>query len=247
MKLFAIVFLVTFFGSFPFMDEPVHTPTYVGLPIAGQSFHIAGQEAVETEIQLVLRAQKTCEVGELVRFDASESTVEGLTWQILPKTNDFEVIESGKRAFFASRTPGEYLIIIAGAKDDVPYLKHWTIRVRGEITPPGPKTIDTKISDWLTLVPESETKVANAKAMALVFRQTAAKEDVDVENLLEATAIANVGILGDDLEVWKPFLVALGEELDTYIESGQLGTREQFQGVWVKIAEGLERAVEEPE
>ena len=97
------------------------------------------------------------------------------------------------------------------------------------------------------MVPDAETRDADIKSVASVFEQTAAKlakGDVDIDNMLEATAIANVGVLGDRLEDWKPFLTELGLELQMYIDNDQLETSEQFQEVWAKIASSLRQAVE---
>lgn len=224
----------------------------VVLPVAGDFYQVAGQqpnvEPAPDTPQITLRAKKLCEVGELLRLDATESTVDGLTWQIIPKTNDFEVIENGRRAFFSSRTPGsEYLVILAGAKDGKAYLKHHKIRVRGELPAPGPKTIDLKISEWLDLVPESEFKKEDAIRVATAFEETASKlqaGEMDVDNMLEATAVANVVALGERLEDWKAFLTELGTEMQIYVDSGQLETREQFLEVWATVAKGLRQATE---
>ena len=74
-----------------------------------------------------LDAPIECEVGELVRLDARESNVDSLVWEIIPKTTDFETVN--RRAFFSARAPGEYLILIAGAKEGKAFLMHHKLRV----------------------------------------------------------------------------------------------------------------------
>jgi hypothetical protein len=210
------------------------------LPVAGQSFRIAGQEPVE-EIGIILRAQEDAEIGELVRLDARESVVDGLTWQIIPDTPDFEVIEDGRRAFFSSRVGGSYLVIIAAAKDGIPFLKHHTITVIGEEPEPGPENLAGKVRRWTKAVEDYEGRAEHAKAMALVFRKLATADDVSVDQMLEATATANSAVLGDNLEKWLPLLEPLGAELDAISAADGLDTREQYEAVWLAIADGIDK------
>jgi len=220
--------------------RPVAQPS--ALPIAGQSFYIAGQDAVDEAEKsgIVLRAQEDAEVGELVRLDASESEVDSLTWQIIPATTDFEVIEGGRRAFFSSRNGGTYLIIIAAAKDGKAYLQHHTIEVIGEDVEPTPENLASRVRRWAKAVEDYEGKQTHAVALAQVFRKLAEAEDVSVEDMLDATATANTAVLGDDLDKWLPLLEPLGAELDVITAAGQLETKEQYKNVWLSIAKGIE-------
>lgn len=242
--LFLFVTVAAFFAA-PFILDYVSTHQYrptASLPIVGQSFPIAGQD--ESEISgIVLRAQDEAEIGELVRIDASASDVDSLAWQIIPYTEDFEVIEDGRRAFFSSRVGGSYLIIIGAAKGNQAYLTHHTIEVIGEEPEPGPETLSIKVRRWTKSVEKYEMREGHALALAGVFRKLANAEDVDVENMLEATATANSAILGDDLDKWLPLLEPLGQELDTISAAGGLGTRDQYKDVWLAIAEGIEKGV----
>lgn len=217
--------------------EPVAKAVAEGV---GNHFPIAGQDPTPQE-GIILKAQDICQIGELVRLDARDSTV-NLTWQILPATDDFEVVDDGKRAFFTSRIPGSYLIIVAGAKEGTPYLVHHTIVVEGNVDP-GPMTLVQKVSGWVRQVEEYEGKNAKAAAIAEVFRSLAVKEEISVDKMLEATAVANSAVLGEDLDKWIPFLEALGNELDAFVEAGELDTREQYKEVWLLIARGIERTV----
>lgn len=218
-----------------------------GIPTAGQSFPIAGQEEAEVSGGLVITAPDDCEVGELVRIDASQSDVDHLTWQIIPATTDFEVIEAGRRAFFSARKGAagqSFLIIISAAKklDDgtvVSYLQHHTIDVLGEAPEPGPETISTKVRRWVRDVKEYPKREDHALALAQVFRKLGTAEDITVDQILEATATANSAVLGEDLERWMPFLEPLGVELDEI----ELKTRDDYKDVWLKIADGIEKGI----
>ena len=208
------------------------------LPVVGSTYPIAGQEPID-ESGVVLQSQDTAEIGELVRLDASASQVDSLTWQIIPHTEDFEVIEDGRRAFFSSRVPGSYLIIIAAAKDQQAFLRHHTIEVIGELSPPGPEGLATKVRRWTRKVKDYEGRKVHALAVAAVFRKLANAEDVDVERMLEATATANSAVLGDHIENWLPLLEPLGAELDFI----GLETRDDYKRVWLSIAEGIEKGI----
>lgn len=212
-----------------------------------EAFQIAGQGPVDPPphpLGIVLNAQDEAEIGELVRLDASGSDVDGLTWQILPETPDFEVIEEGRRAFFSSRVSGSYLIIVAGAKGGVPYLKHHTIDVVGDDpVPPGPEGLGVKVKRWTKAVKEYEGRKVHALAIAAVFRKLATAEDIDVDQMLEATATANSAILGDNVDNWLPLLDPLGEELDAIMEDGKLATRDHYKTVWLEIADGIEKGI----
>jgi len=246
-RLFVLVFTCTVILCLPFIEVTKHYHTAesgVFLPVAGETYPVYGQDDEATdEANLVLRAQASCVVGELVRFDASESTVDGIIWQIKPHSNDFEVIENGRRAFFSSRTPGEYLIIVAAAAAGKPFLVHHTIVVEGEVGPPKPENLGHKIGRWFADV-KTPNKIEEARRVAGVFR-TLATTEIETAKILEATAIANREALGESLNEWIPFLENLGKELDLYVEQGLLSSREQYTEVWAAIANGLEQATKQ--
>ena len=139
--------------------------------------------------------------------------------------------------------PGSYLIIIAGAKAGTPYLQHHTVEVIGEDPAPSPANLEAKIRRWVKAVDEYEGRQVHALAIAAVFRKLAGAEDVEVDEILNATATANSAVLGDDLDKWLPLLEPLGEELDVLMEAGDLETREQYQAVWGQIADGIEKGL----
>jgi len=184
---------------------------------------------------ITLDVPATCEIGELVRLDATGSDVDALTWQIIPDTPDFEVVDGGKRAFFSSRQPGEYRVIIAGAKGGVPSLLTRVIEVTGTAKPLSLKQVVTKAVKSVADYPGKDEK---QKALGQVFRRLAS-DNLDVDKILEATALANSAVLGADLDKWVPFLDAIGDELDAMILDGRLGDRASYSAAWLTIAEVL--------
>ena len=195
-------------------------------------------QAVDVEVEpgIRLEAPKTCEIGELVRLDARGSNVTDLVWDILPKTIDFETVDGDKRAFFSARSSGEYLILIAGAKDGKAFLVHQKLIVNG--VPAKMSSTARKIGQWLTLVQGVPDRNANLVAMAGVFRKLS-EQPVDPDKMVEATALANSAVLGDNLTGWIPFLDKLGTELDELVDEGKLDTVEQYQATWAAIAKAL--------
>jgi hypothetical protein len=219
--------------------EPTPATRYVESD--GFTLPVAGQDEAPAD-GIILEAPELADVGELVRFDASQSTV-NLTWQILPYTEDFEVIEGGKRAFFSSRVPGQYLVIIAGAKGDQPYLQHFTIIVDGGDFQPGPLTLSRKVAAMVRKVKDYEGKHADAARLAANFRKAVSTPDLNIETILNDTAVGNSAALGENQAAWEPFLVDLGGELDSFIDAGELNTLDQYKAVWLEIADGIESTI----
>jgi hypothetical protein len=94
--------------------------------------------------------------------------------------------------------------------------------------------------DWMPLVEDYDGKVEHTAAVSGVFRKLADREDVPVDNMLEATAIANSAVLGEKLEAWLPFFDKLGEKLDEYSTEGKIQSREDYRRTWLAIAEGID-------
>ncbi len=191
---------------------------------------------------LVLLAPDTCDIGQLVRLDARESRVDTITWAIIPETDDFEVVDGGRRAFFSSRVGGEFLIILAGANGGVPFLMYQKLTVTGSDRKAVNNPALTKmVSKWVDMIPEYKGREAHVAAIAAVFRQPT--EGVDIDSILDATARAATAIVGKDKSKWIPFMERLGNELDRMSDAGELNTREQYVVAWVQIARGIEKGL----
>lgn len=216
---------------------------------------IAGQDEISEPLTVVLKLVKSqtwgiqldapseCEVGELVRFDARESDVDALVWRIRPESDDFETVDGNRRAFFSARTPGKYLISIAGAKAGKAFLLQQTLTVNGLATPET--NLASDIRQWLNMVPDFPEKEAQTLAMSEVFSKLATS-DTDLDTMLTATALANSAVIGKDfIDQWVPFLDKLGTELDRLDASHQLDSREAYRMKWLEIATALKRFARE--
>jgi hypothetical protein len=177
---------------------------------------------------IVLEAPETGSIGELIRLDATKSKSEELVWDIDPETSDFEAV--GKRAFLSSRTPGRYLVLIAGVANGKPVLKKHEVVIEGA-TPTG---LDSKIKSWLGQV-RSENGKQEALQLASTFRALANAE-IAPDKMLEATARATNQTLGDSLEAWKPFLDSLG----AYLDAAEIT---DYPATYRAIADAIEKAI----
>jgi len=195
-------------------------------------------EPVQGEAKVVLTAPSTIRVGELARFDVSESVAAGIKWLLIPHSVDFEVYADGRRAVFSARVPGKYRFVIACAKgDSVDVITH-VITVVGPPTTPLTDSFEEWIPFWNWTL---ELPKDDCKALAESFEEIASQVDDldDAEEWIKATAKANRKVLGDRIDVWGPMLDKLGAKLLEKAENGALSTPKDHQKVWLEIAKGL--------
>lgn len=204
-------------------------------------------EDVQTEdvAKVVINAQEVAEVGELVRFDLTESTAESFKWILVPEAADFEVYCEGQRAVFSARKPGSYMFIIGcGYKGTVDVAVH-IVTVEGNDPPNIPRpdvnaSLDKWVPYWCSVntLPEDE-----AEKLAGSFESIAAQIAADVlqetDDIITATSNANKQVLGDSLPAWLPVLRELQTTMKTLAGQGKLTTPDQHQALWGEIAKGL--------
>ena len=190
-----------------------------------------------TEAKVVLKAQSSARVGEMVRFDASDSTADSFKWLLIPGSVDFLTYDSGSRAVFSARAPGNYRFVVAVAKDGTVDVIDHVIRVIGP--PPNPST--NSLSEWLpvwlyaTSLPRDECEI-----LAANFEALAARDDLHKPiEWIRATAESNREILGDRIDAWIPILDKINTALKKKAEDGLLDTPMDHAKVWREIAEGL--------
>lgn len=190
-----------------------------------------------TTAQITLDAPDTARVGELIRFDASESTADSFKW-IHPETKDFLTYDNGKHAVFSARVRGEYQFILACAKEgEVDVVSH-TVRVIGPPSQPTSQSLTEWIPYWAwpMNLPHEE-----AQALADNFEQIANRKLAEPEDWIKATAETNRETLGDSLPKWKPMLDKIQTVLEKRAKEGSLTTPDQHVETWLEIAEGLRK------
>jgi len=194
--------------------------------------------------KVVLKAPDKVKVGQLVTLDVSASTANTYSWKVIPPTENFRVIEGGKEAVFSSQTGGDYVFVIAVAKDDTVDVHVHTIKVTGGQPQPGDDLV-TKVASWCEKV-ESPTKRDDALKLAQSFSSVSAviSETMTPADIVEATKKSNRDALGDNVEQWVPFLEGLQAELKTLAEAGKLEDTAAHAAMWRSIADGLKAYAE---
>jgi hypothetical protein len=259
----AILMLAVLFGTSilvgsyarhkPVVSFPVtstNTNVYAGLAAP----HIFSADDAEpgSVAEIVVNAQELAEVGELVRFDVSNSVAESFKWLLVPESVDFEVYDEGKRAVFSARRSGEYMFIVACAYQGTVDVTMHVVTIEGDNPlPPNPDTPvvpkpneGSLFIDWIPYwCSQAQCLKYETLQVAGSFEGVAAQISagvlIDVESIIEATANANRQALGDSLVLWLPVLREIQTELKSRAEAGTLTTLEQHATVWREIAKGM--------
>jgi hypothetical protein len=190
-----------------------------------------------TEAEVVLTVQPSARIGELVRFDAAQSSAAEYQWLLIPDSADFETYDSGSRAVFSARASGKYRFVLAVAKGDTVDVKTFVIVVKEPPANPATDSLAEWIPVWLyaTSLPRDECEILAANFEAIANRDDLTKP---VE-WISATAESNREILGDRIEAWASILDKIGSALKKEAEAGQLETPEDHKKLWLEIAKGL--------
>lgn len=226
---FAICLL---FASVTFCQEPQPQPTPNPTPVA--------PDVCEAEACIVLKAPERAKVGELVVLDVSESVATSFKWDVSPTTQNFLIIDGGKRLVFSSSEPGEFTFTVAAANKDTVALAIHRIRVTGGPAPDNGTV--SKVVGWCKQVQTADPK-AEASRLATSFETVASFAELGVlespADLVAATRKANQDALGGSLEQWKPFFEQLQKELTAQAQAGKLNDVASHAPLWRAIAEGL--------
>jgi len=231
-----IVMAAVVFGAVKFNPDlaPTPTPTPVPgpvdppIPVDPNAAHI------------VVEAPSTVQAGELVKINVGKSIADSFSWRVEPPTKNFEVVDGGRKAYFSHGTAGEFLFIIAAAKDGTSDVRTFRIKVIGSDAPPGPVSIAAKVPDWCKSV-QSPAKRDDALKLAQSFSSVAAiiKPTMTPADIVEATKKSNQDALGDNVKHWEPFLLALQSELKAQAAAGSLVNTDAHVKAWREIADGL--------
>lgn len=191
-------------------------------------------------VKVVLTAPVTARVGELVRLDASGSDATAFKWLVVPETVDFEMYDNGKKAVFSARGPGDFLFVLAVAKEgEVDLVTHKIHIVGPPIAPPdATASVGEWVSFWLwdlQVTPESKVKLADN------FDRIANMNLTEARDWIYETQKSNRDVLGGEITAWEPFLKNLGGLLGTLADEGKLATPEDHARVWSEIAAALRK------
>jgi len=209
-------------------------------------------EPVEPVAKIVLKAPAKAEVGELVRFDLSDSTAQSFTWILIPESIDFVQYDDGRRAAFSARKPGTLMFFISCAYEGSSAAIVHTIMIIGPKVP-DPVVPDSSIikpgvnadfSQWIIYWCAVNKCAKNeAAALAVSFESVAAQINAGIlqraDSIITTTAKANKAALGESLLQWLPVLQELQSTMKTMASRGALSTPDQHQALWLTIAKGL--------
>ena len=178
--------------------------------------------------EIVINVPAAAGIGELVTLDASASTTP-FSWYFISEDADFKVIENGKKAVFCARKPGNYTFILTAANGSS-VVKTIVIQLQ------KPVVVVTNILDGvLNLIPKN-AKPSILEKVARSFERVASAGHTDIGILVKTTAASNRAILGDNLEEWKPFLIAFSSYLKTNLKDESIDAHVE---TWFKLALAL--------
>lgn len=192
------------------------------------------------DISLVVEAPTKVKIGDLVVLSVEKSNAVSFEWIVLPSTDNFLVIDEGRRAVFSCGESGEFIFIVACAKGDDVRVKYHKLVVTGPPKPEdGIKSVIVALCDRV----ESQSKRDDVLKLAQSFSSVAAAmaqggnwTPVDIA---KATKISNQDALGERLTDWNPFAEGLAKTLQQMNSEGKLVTTEDHIAVWRKIADAL--------
>lgn len=208
----------------------------VALPLILVTTATPQQEQAQEQAQLTIQAPDKAKIGELVKFDVSESVADSFKWTVKPTTDDFLTYDDGARAVFSARKAGTYQFIIACAKGGTVDVLIHTVTVEGPPTKPTTNSLIEWIPYWGHDMPTDE-----AQALAQSFRKVTEANLMAPEDWIKTTAQANKVALGENIDDWKFVLDKIGQVLEKRAEDGSLSTPDEHKALWLEIARGLER------
>lgn len=207
--------------------------------------------------RVIISAPEVAEIGELVRFDLSESVAQAFKWIMVPETVDFETYCDGQRAVFSARKPGSYMFIVGCAYDSTVDVATHIVIVKGSLDDPDdpddpddvypnitkPDTnasFDQWVSYWCSINKCSKNETEKlAGSFESIATQIAAGILQKVDDIIKTTAEANREALGESLSDWLPVLQKFQATMKKLAEQGKLSTPDQHQALWAEIAKGL--------
>lgn len=200
-------------------------------------------EVVATEpAELVVDGRDSAKAGDLVVISVEESNAASFKWIMIPATDNFLVIDGGKRAVFSSGVGGTYQFIIACAKGDTCDVIVKTVVIEGQPATPV-DNLENRIIMWCKSI-DSPTQRDDALKLAQSFSSMAILAEsgqiASPKDLVTATFKSNQGALGSKLDLWLPFRDGLAQELKSLAEAGELTDTQSHVVVWKSIASALQ-------
>ena len=191
------------------------------------------------QAQVVFYAPAEVRIGQLVVIDVSASNASSFDWQVVPETQNFIVIDEGRRAVFSSETAGDYLFVVGAAKGETVDVASHRIRVGSGGAQPT-ANIASKVPDWCGKV-QSPSKRDEALRLSQSFASVAAivTPSMQASDIVAATVKSNRDALGSNIKNWEPFLAQLQVELEARVADGSLSNADSHIKAWREISQAL--------
>ena len=192
-----------------------------------------------------IQAPAQAAVGELVVLSVEDSDASSFSWQVVPPTKHFMVIDDGRRAVFSAPNPGDYLFIVGAAKGDTVDLKTHKLTIEGSVPTPAPSPtpagdLGTKVS---SLAASTKLDKASASTIATSFLSVSSTVSAgaltDPADIVQATKKAVQAALGPNASAATPFLQGLQVELKAQADAGKLPDATAHAQAWREIAAAL--------
>ena len=200
-------------------------------------------------IELEIVAPREVAAGDLVVLSV-ESNAVSYEWIVLPSTDNFLVIDGGRRAVFSARDENrdvDYTFVCAAAKGDKVKVTHITIRVKGGAT----SAVSSKVRALCEKVDDSPTKKGEAQRLSQSFLNVVVEMQknpaMSVKEIGLMTRAQNQLALGDKMVAWTPFAEGLKDMLYQMAKAGELKSVDDHIKVWKEIADTLRAYGDSPQ
>lgn len=206
-------------------------------------------------LEVSIQAPRDALVGDMVTIEAEvQGTPTDFEWSVEPPLEGLMVLEGGKKAVFANRDPGDYLVMVAVAGNGGQVRTAKRIFTLLPQPPENPITAATlplatppvEVGDlvrrWVAEI-RSANKAGEAQAVAGSFRamaNLARQGEIGADPLRDVEAAAEVAITPNKFAAWEPFFSRFREFLFPLNQTGHIQTADQYANTWENIATLLE-------
>lgn len=198
--------------------------------------------ALPTGIEIINNRQKAIislevpdsyEIGELIVLDASKSKADTLIWKIIPESPNFKIED--KIAFFSSIKPIDYTIVVVAQNNRDLSCQVYNLNYSKKII--NLTTFELEVKSWL----DPSNQKTDALKIAQGYKNIARLIETDilttVDDIVSATSRVTTDALGNNLDVWRPFIV----NFQNYLETNPPITVKDHILVWRNLAKALEK------
>ena len=198
---------------------------------------VAAVVAPNPPLEIKYEAPATVAAGTVGIIDVSATGADSYAYSVHPPLA-CHVFEGGTKLVFASPGGGEFVFVVAAAKDGQIGLVEITIPVEGgvpEPVPPSPETFKSRLTSAVATVSHA-TKSKEADSLAANYETVASMISAgiikDPEQIEKVTLERNVETLGPNRQAWSRVSAVVTAEITAREEAGTLN----YADLWREIA-----------